>query len=152
MALAPYSPTPIVVDVSDRVISPSLRVKQRAHFVSLLHDYDAQGQPQAHIAVLLRMYAAEPDGSYGPELNLEGFVARPKGLVAANDTLVDAADGTILAIRTEGENWQAVLDRFEQPTMLQGNFFEYLRDNVPVMIGTIIRQHIHNADALGRFA
>jgi hypothetical protein len=153
MALAPYTPTSIVLPVADRVLGTTV-LKQLATFVSLHHDYDAHDQPQARIVVSVQMFGIGPDGSLGPALVGDGFSKREIVLMAANDTLVDAATGEILAIRTfaAGENWQAVLDRYEQPTMLQGNFFEYLRDNAAINIGGLIRQHIQNADALGRFA
>jgi hypothetical protein len=100
------------------------------------------------------MYAAAGEG-YGPALTAAGFSTRTVDLAAANDTLVDAATGEILAINTgqQPAEWTAIIAGFEQDTMLQGDFFEYLRDNgLPGTIRQLIEHHIQQADAMGRFA
>lgn len=160
MGMKPYVSSRIIVDVSDRVISPLLTVKQRAVYRSLLQDYDDNDEPFVLIGLQLVMYAQGPNNSYGPELVGEGFSVRPKTLRADNLALVDASDpaapnyGNVLAIKgmPGTENWQAVLDSFPQNTRLQGNHYEYIRDNESVITGAQIRKHIGFADAIGLFA
>ena len=122
----------------------------------LTHLESAQGECSATILLQIKLYAALGDG-YGEELVGPGFSSYEKVLSADNSTLVDARPeeaGSVLAVRS-GENatqWQAVVDSFPQPTMLQGDFFAYLRDNgLPGTIRQLIEHHIQQADALGRF-
>jgi hypothetical protein len=156
MPLILYTPSVIELAVSDRVAGDT-RVRQKARFVSLFHQQTPEGESSVRIVVCVRLYAAAGD-DYGPALTGPGFSSYEATLGADNRTLVDARPehaGDVLAIREFGQtqaSWQAVVDSFEQPTMLQGDFFEMLRDNQPVQIGDIIRQHIMRADALGRFA
>ncbi len=100
------------------------------------------------------MYAADGEG-YGPELVGRGFAPYKVPLEADNNCLVEVATGAVLA-RRDGANqadWQATIDSFPQDTMLQGDYFEYLREHVDVRIGDLIRLHITQADAApSRFA
>ena len=75
-------------------------------------------------------------------------------LVADNDTIVDATTGQILAIRNDETEttWLAKADAYEQDVMLQGDFFEEVCITLPVVIGNLIKEHITNANAMGRFA
>lgn len=152
MALLPGNRTTIVVDVADRQLHDT-RIRQRARFVELRHAQTESGECRATIIVVVSMYAADGE-QYGPRLTGAGFSDYMVELVAANDTLVDAVTGHILAIRTSqsAADWQAELDSHAQATMLQGDFFELLRENQPILIGDMIRQHIQQADDMGRFA
>jgi len=156
MPLQPYPRTLIEVPVSDRVIADT-RIKQKARFYSLLHTQEVNGVSRVIIKLLVSLYAADsaaPDG-YGDKLISAGFSAYECELSADNNTLVDPAQaGAILAIRGAATDaqWQATIERFAQDTMLQGDFFEYLREQQPILIGEMIRHHIAAADAMGRFA
>lgn len=137
--------------MADRVIGDTI-IRQLVRFVGLRHSQGPDGQCAAYVDVLVTMYAALGAGR-GPELNGAGFAPYAVSLVADNQTIVDAATGRILAIR-QGENqadWLALAEGYPQDTMLQGDFFEQLREQ-PLRIGDMIRQHIAQADAMGRFA
>lgn len=151
MALLPFQHHPIELAVVDRLPG----IKQKARFVRLSHGQAASGECEATITVMVTMYRAEGQ-DFGPALSGPGFSAYPVELTADNNCLVDATTGAVLA-RRNGANsvdWQATIDSFPQPTMLQGNFFEYLRDNgLPGTIRQMIEQHITQSDAApSRFA
>ena len=153
MPLQAYPRTPITLPVADRRVADTL-VRQQAMFLQLTHTQAEDGQCRATVTVRVDLYAAAGDG-YGQRLMGNGFSSYTVQLVAANDTLVDAQTGAILAIQLPGQSgadWQAHLDSFSQATMLQGDFFEYLRENQPIKIGDMIRQYIQQADAAGKFA
>ena len=156
MPLIPYTPSVIELAIADRIAGDTL-IRQKARFLSLFHKQTPEGISSVQIVVRVCLYAAEGQG-YGPLLSGPGFSSYEATLGADNRTLVDARPehaGDVLATRELGqteEAWQAVVDSYPQPTMLQGDFFEMLRDNQPVQIGDIIRRHIARADALGRFA
>lgn len=147
--------THIELPVADRIVADT-RIRQKCAFAMLRHTQNEAGECCAHIGVLVTLYAADDAAAegFGRPLTGPGFSSYAAELVADNNTLVDAQTGAIQAIR-QGENdasWRAKIDAFPQPTMLQGDFFEYLRENQPVRIGDMIRQHIQQADAMGRFA
>jgi len=153
-----YSPpqTTIELPVSDRV-SGDTRFRQKALFLSLFHQQLPGGESSVRIVVRVRLYAADASAAdgYGPQLTGPGLSSYEATLSADNRTLVDAADGTQLAMRQLGQTeaeWQALVESFPQPTMLQGDFFHALRESQPVQIGDMIRHHIQQADAMGRFA
>lgn len=132
--------------------------RQRARFLRLVHEQQADsGECSCEIRVLLLPYAASETGEAGELLPAGRVLTLTVDLQARNDTLVSAADGAILAQRGQWEGqaqWQQRIDALseQQDTMLQGDFFEQLRENQPVLIGQMIRQHIQQADAMGRFA
>jgi hypothetical protein len=139
--------------ISDRQQGDTL-IRQRARFLALAHGQSADGTCTATISVLVSLYAADGDG-YGELLTGPGLSPYAVTLTADNQTLVAVQTGQILAIR-QGEQeaaWQANIEELsrEQATMLQGDFFEALRAQ-PINIGDMIRQHIQQADAMGRFA
>jgi hypothetical protein len=151
MPLLPFQHTPIELPVVDRLPG----IKQLARFLRLTHSQASTGECEATITVLITMYAAD-GADFGPALSGPGFSTYTVDLVADNNCLVDAATGAVLARRkgaTESD-WQATIDSFEQPTMRQGDFFEYLRDNgLPGTIRQMIEQHITQSDAApSRFA
>lgn len=152
MPLLPGARALIEIAVASRTIVDTL-IKQKAKFVSLLHQQTEAGESLVIVTVRVALFAADGDG-FGPALEGPGFSAYEVQLRADNQTVVDAQTGAILAIRL-GEpeaDWQNKLASYEQPVMLQGDFFEYLRENQPIKIGEMIRQHITQADAMGRFA
>lgn len=144
--------------VADLQVGNTL-VRQKARFKSLYHEQTPAGQSFVRIVVIVSPYAAVAEGDgFGPPLTGTVFKSYESTLSADNLTLVDVRPeqaGNVLATRVLGQSdadWQAVVDSFEQPTMLQGDFFELLRDTQAVAIGELIRLHIQRADALGRFA
>jgi len=149
-------PTPVIeLPVADRV-SGDTRVRQKARFVSLFHQQLGESS-DARITVRVSLYAADASApaGYGAPLSGPGFSAYDAVLSADNRTLVDASNGAILAMQQLGQTaqeWEAVVAGFDQNTMLQGDFFGMLRDTQAVNIGDMIRQHIAQADAMGRFA
>jgi len=151
MPVATYIPGLIELAVSDRIQDDTI-IKQKVRFVSLLHSQDQSGVCVALIRVLVFPFSAAA-GDFGAPLTGPYARAYETELVADNQTLVDAATGEIVAIRylLTAEQWQDMLAS-ERQTMLQGDFFHYLRENADVRIGDMIRQHIAQANAMGRFA
>jgi hypothetical protein len=157
MPLLPFTPPLIELQISDLQVGDTL-IRRKARFESLLHQQEAGGQSFVRIVVRVCPYAAQGSG-YGPALSGPGFASYSAQLGADNRTLVDATPGeqagSILAVRELGQSdeaWQTVVDSYPQATMLQADFFVYLRENEPIKIADVIRHHITRADALGRFA
>lgn len=142
----------IVINLTDRVFQ-NTTIKQKATFSGLEHRQNSDGVSSALIMVLVQ-YFADSDGDYGVHLHDKGVPDVTKYLVADNDTVVDASTGAILAIKTDGnrDEWESIVNGYEQNVMLQGDFFGYLRDNASIIIGDMIRQHIAQGDAMGKFA
>jgi hypothetical protein len=153
MPLIPHIPTPIEVSVSDRKVNDTT-IKQKAVFQRLEHRIAYNDEARVAVTVLVELYAADGD-SYGEKLVGPGFAGYTVELVADNQTIVDVTTGEILAINTGYKSkmaWEAEAQGYEQPVMFQGDFFELIRDNQPIVIGDLIRQHIAQADAMGKFA
>jgi hypothetical protein len=156
MPLLPGTRTPIEIAVSDRISGDTI-IKQKARFKRLIHEQFPTGECVVYILLEVTMYAAQ-GAEFGPALVGKGFAPYEVPLTADNQTVVDAAPGpnagAILAIRSgqDDTDWQALLNSYEQPVMLQADFFEYLRDNAPIQIAGMIRQHIAAADAMGKFS
>jgi hypothetical protein len=153
MPLIQHTPQLIEVAVSDRKINDTT-IKQKVVFQSLLHRQMSTGESRVGVTVQVNLYAADGDG-YGSQLTGNGFTPYMVELVADNQTIVDASNGAILAINTDYKSkadWEAAANEYEQAVMFQGDFFELLRDNTAIEIGDLIRQHIAQADAMGKFA
>ena len=161
MAIQSYTPPPFELAVSDRTEGETT-VKQKVRFLRLEHDDEAR---TCLIHIRVTPYAVAPGGGYGAALLRPPFTSYPATLAAENNTLVDTRDGSILAIRytprpggalgTDAD-WQADIARIEADpdllAMYQGDYFLQLRDTQSLIIGDMIRHHIQQADALGRFA
>jgi hypothetical protein len=152
-----YTSDLIVIPVADRCVNDT-RIKQKVRFLKLMHDQaEDTGECSAQIIVRVLLYAADasaPDG-YGPLLSGPGLSSYTRTLVANNDTLVDPATGSILAIRdlnATQEDWENTIDSFPQTTLFQGDFFHMMRRYSPIDIEEMIIDHIRNADAMGHFA
>lgn len=148
--------TPIELVVADRLLG-GVAFKQKARFAAFTHSQDWTGACRLTVTVLATLHATDPAAPQGvgePMTGQESY-SRQIVLVADNNCVVNAETGAILAIR-QGESetdWQAILDALPAPTMLQGDFFEYLRENgLPGTIRQMIEQHIQQADQMGRFA
>lgn len=157
MAIQFYTPPPFELEVADRIIGETI-VKQIVRFLRLEHD-DAARTATVHI--LVSPHAVAIGGGYGPALTTGPFTPYYDSIVASNNRLVDTRNGAILAERkfltpTADADWLAAIDRVEAsqvPAMYQGDYFLYLRDNQPLIIGDVIRQYIQQADAApSRFA
>lgn len=154
MPLVPFQTEQITLDVQDRVYAGTT-IKQKATFTRLAHTQSANTSNVA-IDVRVSMYA-DDRGAYGPELSGPGFQPYNRQLGADNDTLVNAQTGAILQVRKTGAGresddiWMAVAELHPEAVMFQADFFLMLRDTQPIKIGDMIRQHITQADALGRF-
>ena len=142
--------TSIELPVADKIYGDTV-IKQKAVFASLNHAQFATGESVATVSVQVRSYSLS-GGTYGESLHDKGVPDRLVTLVADNKCVVDAETGAILTVRGTETNkeWQAIVDGFDQPVMLQGDFFELLREQ-PIKIGDLIRLHITQADAMGKF-
>jgi len=157
MPIQPYTPPPFELEVSD-LVRGKTHLKQKVRFLRLEHD-DANRTATVHIQVV--PYALAEDGSYGEAQTRPPFTSYFDAIVASNSRLVDMRNGAILAERSFGTpaadaDWLAAIARIETsavPAMYQGDYFLYLRDNQPLIIGDVIRQYIQQADAApSRFA
>lgn len=151
MPLEHYEKTSIEMPVSDRIFNDTI-IKQKARFVALNHSQN-EIESRATVTAVVSMFAND-NGAYGQELTGNGFHPYNVNMVADNNCLVDATDGSIVAIREPGESdaqWRAKADLHEKPVMFQGDYFEYLREHQPLIIGDLIRLHITQSDAMGLF-
>jgi hypothetical protein len=152
--LETYDAPAMLFPVCDREVA-GIRYKQKAECKGFsVHEDDELGC-LVRMTIRLWLYAPDaeaPDG-YGPRVEGEGFTYRPRELKADDDTLVDAATGEILAERAKcsTEQWAAVRDDPDRAVMGQGNFFQQVRDLVPFINRDLIAQHVHQANAMGRF-
>lgn len=112
------------------------------------------------------MYAAT-DNDWGQEIKTGPFMRRPFTLVANNDTLVEVTDnpddpnfGRLLAVKKRSiqgrgmspeDEWKNIVDNFPGKYLGQGDFMNYVRDNVPQKMGDVQRYHIKMADLSGMF-
>ncbi|RZL08365.1 MAG: hypothetical protein EOO62_15425 [Hymenobacter sp.] len=155
MPIQAYTPAPFELEVCD-LVRGQTQLKQKVRFLRLEHDDQAR---TATVHVLVLPFAVAPGGGYGEGLTTPPFLPYADTIVANNNRLVDMRSGAILAERyarnADGTpatdvDWQAVIDRVEAsevPAMYQGDYFLYLRDNQPLIIGEVIRQYIRQADA-----
>ena len=154
MALITHPRTLIEVPLTDRVFDDTT-IKQDAIFIGLRHDQNHDtGVGIVSITVLVKSFASD-NGAKGIYLGDKGMYDKRIDLVADNDTIVNAATGEILAIRTRmmtPNDWQSIIDALTVDYAYQGDFFIQLREAAPIVIGDMIRQHIAQADAMGKFA
>jgi hypothetical protein len=148
MFQTPYTPPLIEVPISDYTLGAAA-IKRRARFVSLLHHQAPDGSTRTIVTVAVGLYDDQ-----GQPVTGNNFQTFERTIATDNDTVVDMATGTILRTRTTElpAEWNAVLDAYTQPVMLQSDYFVYLRENHPLLIADLIRSHIANADKLGRFS
>jgi hypothetical protein len=160
-----HASTRTLIDV---VVSPRLggAITQRARFAKLTHTQNEAGISQVVVEVRVTMF----DAISGIALRDKGFSERTESLLADNDTAVNPNDGTIMLMRNhevryeEGqlvisqdrtdetpEQFLARCEEYEGTVMLQGDFFQLLRDFSNVEIGELIVTHIQQADQMGRF-
>jgi hypothetical protein len=163
-------PTQIIeMPVADRVFGATV-IKQKARYQKLIIG-DENGTTTVQLLVKVTQYAFDAEtGGYGAQLPVD-FPERLITLLADNDTAVKPTDGTLLYIKmsnsaalncltgkleeipqTGGGTWRTYLAAKPEPLALQGDFFSLLRDTQPVLIAGLIRQHIQQADAMGKFA
>ena len=151
MPIQSYTPPPFELEVSD-LVRGKTQLKQKVQFQRLEHDDVAR---TATVHILVVPYAVTEEGGYGEAQTRPPFTSYPDQIVASNNRLVDMRNGAILAERkfgtpTADADWLAAIDRVEAsqvPAMYQGDYFLYLRDNQPLVIGDVIRQYIQQADA-----
>lgn len=150
MALVNYKTRKIEIELADRVIADTV-IKQKAKFISLYHSQN-ETDSFATITVTVSLYSAD-NGVYGAELTGAGFSSYNVVLIADNNTIVNAQTGAILLIRSYESNevWKATAEQFTENVMFQGDFFEMLRDTQSINIGDLIKQHITQANEMGKF-
>jgi hypothetical protein len=150
MAITPYIPSPVLVDLPD---DPDTNVKLRARRVNVSLP-DSPAQP-CTMQVELIPYKKLADGSYGPEL-VGGVFTRHlcPPLVVSPHRLVDTTTGEILATRYAPDgslrsdaDWQADVDRIAADTAIEadyqcGWFCRLMQEGMPVPINAFIRQYI----------
>jgi len=158
MAIQSYTPPPFELEVSD-LVRGGTRLKQKVRFLRLEHD---DAQRTATIRLLVLLFALAEGGGYGPPLIDPAFSSYNATITADNNRLVDMRNGAILTERyplagpLSDADWAAAVARVEAspvPAMYQGDYFLYLRDTQPLIIGEVIRSYIAQADATpSRFA
>lgn len=135
------------IRVADRTYSGT-RLTQMARFVSQTSQQANDGQYSVRIQVRVTMHADE-SGQVGPPLVAAGFEARLVTLTADNDTILNA-DGSLFATRqrpAQSEaDWQQVCANAPADAFFQGDYFEYVSKNQPVVFDELIRQHLQAAD------
>jgi hypothetical protein len=165
-----YTHEPVFVRVSPLTVAGST-VNQLAHGWCFETNETATELLAATIHIKLIPYAVDPDAPDGWGACLDGIgpyhTRHDFALRCDNDTLVFAPEdpttegfGKILAIRgrqlqpdsasAEAE-WDAVVNNPDLLYMPQLKFMSYLRDNLPQVVGQVLRYNIAQADAMGRF-
>lgn len=149
MALLTSPREHIEVEVSSRIIADTV-VRQLVRYVKLTDEKTDSGE--CIVSILVKVFLhADHAGSLGERLSGPGFSPYEVYLYANNQTLVDAATGEILLIRsgeTEAEWQQKVTAAAEQrDVMLQGDYFDLLRQRA-VEIEPLVVQNIRAADVL----
>jgi hypothetical protein len=150
MPLHSYQPETIIVRVAD-IEQGDTRYCQLARFTTLAHSQAASAEAAVVITVTVALHEMLADGTPGEPLNRRGITTYDVALQTDNDTLVDMATGGIIAARQPGETsdaWRARADSYEQDVMFQTTYFCFLRDNFPIQIGEMVRQHIRAANLL----
>ena len=151
MPLIPFTSNSIEIEITDIVLKDTV-IKQKAIFTGLYHT-QTNGECRVSIFTSITMYASD-NGAYGDVLTGSGFQSFTVELVADNHTVVNALDGSILAIRKleDDAQWLSLADSFDVPTMLQGDYFETVRNTQSINISDLIKYHILQADAMGKFS
>lgn len=152
--LITYISQPIIVRVADRMQGTQAIAGQEVRFVRLEHEEFGRFAPRVVITLHVTLYSLDTNGNFLAPLTDDRVGAYSSQLAADNNTVVDATTGAILATRlpgTSAEQWDATLAAFPGDYMYQGTFFLKMRDHQSVVIGDMIRLHIVQADAMGKF-
>lgn len=160
----------IEVRVSDFVINDT-KIHQMVwnYKISMTQSHD--GFLTTILECLIIPYAsvevsADSDG-WGDELKTGPFISRAYDYMISNKTLVEFTEnpldpnfGKILArtgqsVQDKGltpqQEWDWVLNEFTGTYMGEGDLMIYVRDNIPQLLGDMIRNYIKEADAAGKF-
>lgn len=147
----------ISVSLKDRNFNDTL-IKQQAIFNTMIHRQDLdKGIATVVVTVTIRSYSNDK-GIIGVPLNYQGVPDRQVDIVADNNCIVDATTGAILLIKQIGNSprvqadFEAAAAKFTQNVMYQGDFFLMIRDKMPITIGDLLKQHILQAEAMGRLS
>ena len=147
------------------LVQADTRFGQVARFRRLVHEQDAAGVCSVQIETQILVYCLVGQ-ELGERLPDTRFVTLSVNLKGNNHTLVEAATGKILAIRDVPENagspvtpgtadaaeWGELCRSYDQGAMLQGDWFETVRDTQPVPIGAWILVNMQQAARMGRFS
>ncbi|MDO7847642.1 hypothetical protein Q5H92_14835 [Hymenobacter sp. M29] len=147
----PYTPERIEVDISDKPFNGGF-LKRKAVFTRLLHAQDPHtAGALLSIDVLVCTYSRNPDGTPGDSLHEQGFPDVFRPFTADNRTVVNLQGDTLAVLESEQAAAASLAD-YQEPVMLQLDFFQLVRDTQPLGIKALIVAHIQAADALGRFS
>jgi len=149
----------------DDVVQDESRVGQVARAWSLYHKQDDAGVCTVEIGVKLLLFSLV-NGELGERLPETRFVTLNTVLKGNNDTLVEHQTGRILAIRdvpgnagspvtlntADPADWGALCRSFEVDTMLQGDWFEEVRDGRAIITGEWMLANMQQAHQMGRFS
>ena len=149
----------------DDVVHAETRLGQVARVWSLHHEQDDAGVCSVEIGVKLLLFSLV-NGELSERLPETRFVTLKTVLKGNNDTLVEYRTGRILAIRdvpgnvgtavtphtADPADWGALCRSFEVDTMLQGDWFEEIRDGRAIITGEWIVANLQQAYQMGRFS
>lgn len=151
-----YTPTPLLVAISDLVVAGQLVAKRRARRANLELPDDLSTPVKLMVEVI--PYLALPDGSYGAEATNLGNVFSRKVLgpfVVSDNRYVDKATGQVLLSRINynDTDWAAAVQKLRERTTLEAMpqaqwFAQKLREE-QVNIDGFIQQYILMLDASG---
>jgi hypothetical protein len=130
------------VNVSDR--TPG--VKQRARWRQMIVTKDlVTGELVLQLEVVAMQYA-DQEGGYGDPLIGNGISSYTVPLRGDNNTAVDPETGAILYMRSteNDEEWLAMLNKKDEPLLLQGDWFEGLMEQMGIT--PLIRSFMQQAD------
>ncbi len=160
MAHLAHVHTPIEIWLNNRVVGGT-ECLQLAHSIGFTYQQGRTGPVALQIKMIVSLFSL-PTAEQPTPILLDGTPGfekhgREAFLTADNNTLVDDADGSLLAQRepeeTE-EQWAARIKALSVncDTRLQLDHFEDQRDNGLIAFGALLRSHIMFADkGLNRF-
>ena len=154
MAIQPYVPQPVIVEISDRI--PGV-LKQKVKVVGYcyLDASKTESGPNLIVNLEVSLYSSvtslygNASGTYGPEQAGAGLNVYPEQLVANNLCALDPLTKQIRHIAPEGETLEAFRARLAaMPEVyeLQGDWVENMMNHEASFVGPMLTSFILQAD------
>jgi hypothetical protein len=146
-----YKPAHTFIELRISDLVPGV-IARLARFRAFAHDQAPNGVCSVGAKVWVTLVRLV-DGELGPPYENKATQEYEVSLVGDNNTIVDAATGEILLIKTTQDvpEWDDIAEAYPQMVMYQGDFFELVRKHSPLDLEEMIEQNIRQADAMGRF-
>lgn len=156
--LVTFTPTPILVEISDIVISGTV-VKRKALYRGMNYTEPPFETLPVNpfpvkdgvvLATRVMLYANNPDNSYGDRLSSRIFNDYDKSFSADADTLVNPVTGAIICEASkqfDPASFQEGGVLYNIKYMPENDFFHQLASNSPVIVRNVIAQYLVGINA-----